>query len=164
MELITPGIGLVFWQTVVFITVFLILAAFVWKPIVGALRVRESQIEDALRAAEIAKEEMEQIKIDNEYVLQEARAERDKILKDAIAAANQIKDEAKKETSSITDRMIAEAKASIESEKKAALSEVKNLVSSLSLEIAEKVLREKLSDDKSQKALIEKFLKDVKVN
>ena len=164
MELVTPGIGLIFWQTVVFITVFLILAAFVWKPIAGALKTRESQIEDSLKAAELAKEEMAQIKADNEYLLQEARAERDKILKEAITTAGQIKEEAKAETSSITARMIADAKVSIEGEKKAALAEVKNLVASLSLDIAEKVMREKLSDDKSQKVLINKFLSEVKVN
>lgn len=164
MELVTPGIGLIFWQTIVFLIVFGILAAFVWKPIASALKARESQIEDALRAADLAKEEMEQIKSDNEYLLQEARAERDKILKEATDVAGRIKEEAKKETSVIAEKLIADAKASIQSEKKAALAEVKNLVASLSVDIAEKLLREKLSDDKSQKALIDKFLKEVKVN
>lgn len=164
MELVTPGIGLLFWQTVVFLIVFLILAGFVWKPIASALKARESQIEDSLKAAELAKEEMEQVKADNEYLLKEARVERDKLLKDATEVANKIKEDAKNETAAIADKMIADAKSSIESEKKAALAEVKNLVAELSLEIAEKLLREKLSDDKSQKDLIDKFLKEVKVN
>lgn len=164
MELVTPDIGLIFWQGVIFLIVFLILATFVWKPIVGALKARESQIENSLRAADLAKEEMEQIKADNEFILQEARAERDKLLKDAIVMANKIKDDAKKETSAIADKMIADAKRTIEVEKKAALKEVKDLVGSLSLEVAEKLIREKLSDDKSQKALVDKFLEDVKVN
>lgn len=164
MELVTPGIGLIFWQTVVFLTVFMILAVFVWKPIAGALKARESKIEDSLRAAELAKEEMEQIKADNEYLLKEARVERDKMLKEAVSAANQIKEEAKHETSAIADRMIADARSSIETEKKAALTEVKNLVARLSLEVAEKLIRERLSDDKAQRALIDKFLKEVKVN
>lgn len=164
MELLTPDIGLVFWQTLIFLIVFFILAVFVWKPVASALKAREGKIEDSLRAAELAKDEMEQIKADNEYLMQEARAERDQMLKEALKTANQIKEEAKNETSVIADKMIADAKTSIESEKKAALTEVKNLVASLSLEIAEKVLREKLSDDKSQKALVDKFLKDVKVN
>ncbi len=162
--MVTPEIGLIIWQTIIFLIVFAILAAFVWKPIVGALKIRESQIEDALKAAELAKEEMEQIKADNEYLLQEARMERDKILKSATDTANKIKEDAKNETAAIGEKMIAEAKSSIESEKKAALTEVKNLVAELSLDIAEKLLREKLSDDKSQKALIDKFLKEVKVN
>ncbi|MEQ8238824.1 MAG: F0F1 ATP synthase subunit B [Cyclobacteriaceae bacterium] len=164
MELVTPGIGLLFWQTVVFLLVFLVLASFVWKPIVSALKDRESLIADSLKAAELAKEEMAQIKADNDYLMQEARIERDKMLKDAVDVANKIKEEAKSETSAIADKMIAEAKVTIQNEKKSALAEVKNLVATLSLDIAEKLLREKLSDDKSQKDLIEKFLKEVKVN
>jgi len=162
--MVTPAIGLIIWQTIVFLIVFGILAAFVWKPIVSALKARENQIDDALKAAELAKEEMEQIKADNEYLLQEARAERDKILKEATDVANGIKEQAKTETSAIAEKMIEEARLSIESEKKSALSEVKNLVADLSLEIAEKLIREKLADDKSQKDLINKFLKEVKVN
>lgn len=164
MELLTPDIGLIFWQTVVFVTVFLVLALFVWKPVAGALRARETKIEDALQAAELAKEEMQQIKADNEYLLQEARAERDKMLKDATTAANLIKEEAKTATAKIADKMLADARMSIEAEKKAALAEVKNLVASLSLEIAEKLVRERLANDQSQKDLIDKFLKEVKVN
>ena len=164
MELLTPGIGLIFWQTVVFLITFIVLAVFVWKPVASALKTRESQIEDSLKSAELAKEEMAQIKADNEYLLQEARAERDRMLQDAMEVANKIKEEAKSETAAISERMIADAKLSIESEKKSALAEVKNLVAALSLDIAEKVIREKLSTDKSQKDLIDKFLKEVKVN
>ncbi len=164
MDLVTPDIGLIFWQTIVFILVFAVLAAFVWKPVASALKTRETAIADSLKAAELAKEEMAQIKEDNEYLLQEARIERDNMLKEALSTANHIKDEAKAETSVIADRMIADAKNAIESEKKVALQEVKNLVASLSLDIAEKLLREKLGDDKSQKDLIDKFLKEVKVN
>jgi len=164
VDLVTPDIGLIFWQTVVFLIVFAVLAAFVWKPVASALKTRESAIADSLKAAELAKEEMAQIKEDNEYLVQEARMERDKMLKEALATANQIKEDARSETSVIADKMIADAKTAIEGEKKAALQEVKNLVASLSIDIAEKLLREKLSDDKSQKDLIEKFLKEVKVN
>ena len=164
MELVTPGVGLIVWQAVAFIIVLLILRAFAWNPIMSALRTREGLIEDSLKAAENAKAEMEQVKLDNEYLLQEAKIERDKLLQEASVIANKIKEDAKKETSAIADKMIADAKSSIESEKKAALAEVKNLVAELSLEISEKLLREKLSDDKSQKALIDKFLKEVKVN
>ncbi len=164
MDLVTPDIGLIFWQTVVFLIVFAVLAVFVWKPVASALKTRETAIADSLKAAELAKEEMAQIKEDNEYLLQEARVERDKMLKEAMSTATQIKEDARAETSVIADRMIADAKTAIEGEKKVALQEVKNLVASLSLEIAEKLLREKLGDDKSQKDLIEKFLKEAKVN
>lgn len=164
MDLVTPDIGLIFWQTIVFLIVFAVLATFVWKPVASALKTRETAIADSLKAAELAKEEMAQIKEDNEYLLQEARIERDNMLKEAMSTANQIKEEAKAETSVIADKMIADAKNAIESEKKAALQEVKNLVAGLSLDIAEKLLREKLGDDKTQRDLIEKFLKEVKVN
>lgn len=164
MALVTPDIGLIIWQLIVFLIVLFILRAFVWRPILSALKAREHQIEDSLRAADNAKEEMEQIKADNEYLLQEARIERDAILKEAKTEAGHIIEHAKAETSDITSKMIQDAREAIEVEKKAALTEVKDLVASLSLEIAEKVLREKLSDDKSQKALVDKFIKDVKVN
>ena len=164
MALVTPEIGLIIWQVIVFLIVLFILRAFVWRPILSALKAREFQIEDSLRAADNAKEEMEQIKADNEYILQEARIERDAILKEAKKEAEHIVEHAKAETSDITSKMIQDARDAIEVEKKAALTEVKDLVAALSLEIAEKVMREKLSDDKSQKALVEKFIKDVKVN
>ena len=164
MSLVTPDIGLIIWQLIVFVAVLLILRAFVWIPILGALKTREFQIEDALREADNAKNEMEQIKADNEYLLQEARIERDAVLKTAREEASNIIEKAKGETSEVTAKMIQEARDAIEVEKKAALAEVKDLVSSLSLEIAEKILKENLSNDKSQKALVEKFIKDVKVN
>ncbi|MEM9324846.1 MAG: F0F1 ATP synthase subunit B [Bacteroidota bacterium] len=164
MDLLTPDIGLIFWQTVVFTIVFLLLALFVWRPVSSALKAREHTISDSLDAAERAKEEMQQIKADNEYLLKEARAERDEILKQASQVAEQIKEDAKVETSSITEKMIADARIDIENEKKKALAEVKSLVSDLSLEIAEKVIREKLSDEASQKALVQKFLTETKAN
>jgi F-type H+-transporting ATPase subunit b len=107
---------------------------------------------------------MMQIKADNEMVLKEARVQRDQLLKDATIVANKIKDNAKSETSKISEKMISDAKSTIESEKNAALAEVKNLVSTLSLDIAEKLIREKLNNDPSQQQLVEKFLKEVKVN
>ncbi len=164
MDLVTPAIGLIIWQTVVFVLVVLVLRQFVWRPILGALKSREFQIEDSLRAAEQAKDEMEQIKMDNEYLLYEARIERDQMMKDATIVANKIKDDAKAETSKISEKMISDAKSTIENEKKQAMEEMRNLVSSLSLEIAEQILREKLKDDKAQKDLVEKFLKEAKVN
>ena len=164
MALVTPDIGLIIWQLIIFLIVLFILRGFVWRPILSALKAREHQIEDSLRAADNAKEEMEQIKADNEYLLQEARIERDAILKEAKEEAVHIVEHAKAETSDITSKMIQDARDAIEVEKKNALTEVKDLVASLSLEIAEKVLREKLSDEKSQKALVDKFINDVKVN
>lgn len=164
MELVTPNIGLIIWQTVVFLLVFAILAAFVWKPVSEALRTRNGFIQDSLNLAENSKKEIEQLKQDNEYLLEEARIERDKMIADAIAIANQIKEEAKSETSKITEKMIETAKVAINNEKKAALTDVKNLVADLSLDIAEKVLRKNLEDKKSQEKLVQKLIKDIKVN
>ena len=164
MDLLIPDYGLLFWQLVVFSIVLTILAVFVWKPVTEALRRRESVIEDSIKSAELAREEMMQIKADNEIVLKEARVQRDQLLKDAKIVANKIKEDAKSETSKISQKMISDAKDIIESEKNAALVEVKNLVSKLSLDIAEKLIHEKLKNDKSQQQLVEKFLKEVKIN
>lgn len=164
MELVTPQIGLIIWQTIVFLIVFGILALFVWRPISDALRTRESFIQDSLDAAENAKKEMAQLKDDNEYLLQEARRERDQIINDATAAANKIKDEAKEETSKITAKMIEDARGQINNEKNAALAEVKDLVANLSIDIAEKVLRKSLEDKKAQQALVKDLVKEIKVN
>ena len=163
-SLIFPATGLIIWQVIVFVIVLIVLRKFVWRPILGALKSREFQIEDSLRAAEQAKDEMEQIKMDNEYSLYEARLERDQMIKDATIVANKIKDDAKSETSRISEKMIADAKSEIDNEKKAAMDEIKTLVSSLSVDIAEKILKEKLKETKAQKDLVNKFLKDSKVN
>lgn len=164
MSLVTPDIGLIIWQVIVFLAVLVILRVFVWTPILSALKTREFQIEDSLRAAEDAKDEMEQIKMDNEYLLQEARIERDQIIKEAREEATHIVDRAKAETSDITQKMIHDARDAIETERKAAVKEIKGLIASLSIEVAEKVLREKLSDDKSQKDLVDKFIEEIEIN
>ncbi len=164
MDLLLPGVGLMFWQFVIFLIVFFVLRALAWKPIMSSLKARDAMIDDSIKSAEIARDEVAQLKADNEYLLQEARAERDKIVNQALATANQIKEEAKAETSKISEKMIQDAKQTIEAEKKAALAEVRDLVGSLSVDIAEKILREKLGDESSQKSLVDKFLKDVKVN
>ncbi|MEP2026735.1 MAG: F0F1 ATP synthase subunit B [Reichenbachiella sp.] len=164
MELVTPGIGLIIWQTVIFLAVFGILAAFVWRPITDALRTRESFIQDSLDAAENAKKKIEELKQDNEYLLEEARIERDNMIKDATQIASQIKEDAKEDTSKITAKMIEDAKAVINTEKNAALADVKNLVAELSLDIAEKVLKNSLADKKAQETLVKDLVKDIKVN
>ena len=164
MSLVTPDIGLIIWQLIVFIIVLLVLRAFVWRPILAALKTREFQIEDSLRAADNAREEMEQIKSDNEYLLQEARIERDQILKEARDEASNIVDRAKAETSDVTKKMISDAQEAIQGERRAAVKEIRELVASLSIEVAEKVLREKLSDDNAQKELVDKFVNEIEIN
>ena len=130
--------GLFFWQALILLVVIFVLGKFAWKPIVAALEAREQGIQDALDSAEKARKDMLNLKVDNERLLNEARAER--------------------------DAMINQAKVVIESEKNAAMAEIKSHVSTLSLEIAEKVLREELSNKDSQEKLVENMLADIKLN
>ncbi len=164
MELLTPGFGLLFWQIVVFGSLLFLLRKFAWDPILQSLRIREESIQEALDAAKEAKTEMEQLHSENEVLLNKAREERDKMLKDAAAAANNLKEIAKTEAQGIGEKLIADAKSEIESEKNAALTEVRNQVITLSIEIAEKLLRQSLGNEKAQKVLVEKYLKDKSLN
>ncbi len=164
MDLVTPGIGLIFWQTVTFILVILVLGKFVWRPIMNALKAREGSIEDALQAAELAREEMEKLTADNEKLMAEARMERDQIIKDASTMASKIREEAKEEAGKITQKMIEDARHSINLEKQSAINEIRNQVAEFSLQITEKILRKDLSKDANQKALIDEYLKDIKLN
>lgn len=164
MELLTPGSGLIIWQTIIFLGLILLMGKFAWGPIVTSLKEREQDIEGSLLAAEQAKNEMAALTSDNAKLLAETRAERDVILKEAIVAANAIKEEAKEETTKITSKMITDAKAGIENEKKAAMAEIKTMVAALSLDITEKVLRKQLGDEKAQKALVEEYVNDLNLN
>jgi len=143
MDLLTPGTGLLFWQSVVFIALFLFLAKFAWKPIIGALNEREESIRQALESAEKAKEEMAALQAGNEKLLREAREERDRIVRDARDAANRLIDQAQTEARKSADKLIEDAKAVINTEKQAALRDVKSQVALFSIEIAEKLIKKK---------------------
>ncbi|RLD23279.1 MAG: ATP synthase F0 subunit B [Bacteroidetes bacterium] len=164
MELLTPGIGLIFWQVVIFLMLVLLLGKFAWRPILDSLKIREESIEEALRSADEARDEMSKLQADNEKLLTKAREERDVLLKEAAKIASQLKEEAKEDAKKITSKLIEDAKASIINEKEAALKEVRNQVAELSVEIAEKLIRKTLGDDKSKKALVDEFLADKNFN
>lgn len=164
MDLIIPSSGLIFWQLFGFLALLFILIKFAWKPMLAALEERETSITDALKAAEQARNEMANLKAENEKLLQEARLERDIILKKAQDASVKMIEDAKNEASKVAAQQIENAKAVIETEKKAALAEVKNQVAVLTLEVTEKLLRKNLSNDAAQKELIDEFIKDVKLN
>jgi F-type H+-transporting ATPase subunit b len=164
MELVTPDIGLIFWMTLSFAIVLAILKKFAWKPILQGLKDREDSIKESLSSAEKARDEMAKLKSDNEQLLAEARLERDKIIKEALATASSIKEDAKTDASKISGKMIEDARTDITNAKQAALAEMKQLVASLSLEIAEKLLRKNLSDNKDQRELVDRFINDIKVN
>ena len=164
MDLIIPSSGLIFWQLFGFLALLFILIKFAWKPMLAALEERETSINGALKAAEQARNEMANLKAENEKLLQEARLERDIILKKAQDASVKMIEDAKTEASKVAAQQIENAKAVIETEKKAALAEVKNQVAVLTLEVTEKLLRKNLSNDAAQKELIDEFIKDVKLN
>lgn len=164
MELLTPGVGLIIWQTIVFILLFLLLAKLAWKPIINSLKDRERSIQDALDTAEKARLEMAQLKSDNEKLLNEAREERDRILREAREVSTKMREEAQTEARKASDKIIEDARAAINIEKQAALRDVKTQVAMFSLEIAEKLMKKNLSGDKSQKELVEAYVKDLKVN
>ena len=156
--------GLFFWQAIILVILIVLLAKFAWKPILAALAAREEGISNALLAAENAKKDMQNLKADNEKLLAEARAERDLMIKEAREIKEKMIADAKSEAQAQGEKMIESAKASIESEKNAAMAELKNQVSSLSLEIAETLLKEELSNKEAQTKLVEKMLGDAKLN
>ena len=156
--------GLFFWQAIILVILIVLLAKFAWKPILAALAAREEGISNALLAAENAKKDMQNLKADNEKLLAEARAERDLMMKEAREIKEKMIADAKSEAQAQGEKMIEAAKASIESEKNAAMAELKNQVSSLSLEIAETLLKGELSNKEAQTKLVEKMLGDAKLN
>ncbi|KRD11334.1 ATP F0F1 synthase subunit B [Flavobacterium sp. Root901] len=156
--------GLFFWQVLIFVGLIFLLKKFAWKPILDAVNTREQGIKDALLSAENARQEMENLQADNQRILNEARAERDAMLKEAREMKEKMIADSKNEAQAQGQKMIEQAKAAIESEKNAAMAELKSQVSTLSLSIAEKLLKEELSNKESQTKLVEKMLGDVKLN
>ena len=163
MQLTSPE-SLIFWTTLIFVVFFILLAKFAWKPILGAVKSREESINNALASAEAARREMQNLTTDNERILQEARMERDALLKEAREMKDKMIADSKHEAQVQGERMIEQAKAAIDAEKNAAMAELKSQVSSLSLEIAEKLLKEELSNKEAQTKLVERMLGDVKLN
>jgi F-type H+-transporting ATPase subunit b len=164
MELLTPGTGLIIWQLIVFVLLFLLLSKLAWKPIISSLKEREVSIQTALDTAEKARLEMAQLKSDNEKLLRDARDERDRMLREAREVANRMKDDAQGEAKKAAERIIDDARTAINIEKQAALKDVRIQVAMFSLEIAEKLMKKNLADDKSQKELVESYIKDLKIN
>jgi F-type H+-transporting ATPase subunit b len=164
MELLTPGTGLIIWQLIVFVALFFLLSKLAWKPIINSLKEREGSIQSALDMADQARAEMAKLTSDNEKLLKEAREERDKMLKEAREVANRLKDEAQSDAKKTADKIISDARAAINIEKEAALRDVKTQVAMFSLEVAEKLMKKNLSSDKEQKAMVEGYIKDLKLN
>jgi F-type H+-transporting ATPase subunit b len=164
MQLVTPGIGLIFWMLVSFSLVMYILAKYAWGPIMKGIHQREDTIEKALEAANEAKKEMLQLKAGNEQLLRDAKDERDALMRDARKVRESILDEARAKAAAESARIIENARENIQFEKMAAINELKNQIASISIEIAEKLIGKELENKQQQQQLTEKLLKEVKIN
>jgi F-type H+-transporting ATPase subunit b len=164
MALVTPDIGTIFWMFLMFVAVLVILRKFAWVPILNALENRERSIRDSLSSADRAREEMEQLKADNEKIMARARQERDDMLRETKKTSEQILAEAREKASEEARLLLEATRELIENEKTSAVDEIRRKVAELSVDIAEKILREKLKDDKQQKELVENLIKDIKLN
>ncbi len=163
-SLITPDPGLAIWSVIIFVTLWVILGKFAFKPIANALREREQSIETALKSAEAAKAEMANLTSKNEALLKEAKEERNRIIAEAKEAGEKLKNEIVAKAAAEADAKVQNALREIETQKKAALAEVKNQVASVSLEIAEKVLRKELKGNAEQQAFVGELLKEANLN
>ena len=164
MDLVTPGIGLIFWSTLFFLILLFILGKFAWPAILTAVKARNESIREALDAADRAKAEMAQLQADNEKILAEARSERDAMLKEAKDVKDKLITEAKEKASEEAKKLVQNARESIQNEKAAAINEMKAQMVTLSVDIAEKILRSKLEDSKAQKELVDKLINEADLN
>ncbi len=164
MGLISPAYGTIFWMVLSFGLVFLILAKFAWTPIMKGLKDREDSIEDALQAADAARNEMAELKADHEKIMKEARVERDVLLIEARKMRDEMIDLARQEAAKEGEKLMENARKLIESEKISAIGEIKDQISFLSVEVAEKILRNELTDVSKSQTLINDMLKDMKLN
>jgi F-type H+-transporting ATPase subunit b len=163
-SLTTPAVGTLFWSVLIFALFFLLLTKFAWKPILAAVKARDEMIRSSLESAEKAKEDMLKMQSDNEAILRKAREERENILKEAREVRDKLIGEAKGKAAEEAEKLIEKAREGIESEKRKALSEIKEQVANLSVEIASKLLGEKLNQSGEQDKLIDKYLKEIDFN
>lgn len=164
MNLVLPAIGIIFWMTVVFLGLFLVLKKFAWKPILDMIKERETKISTSLALAKQTQEEMKQLKADNEKMLHEAIQERELILKQANSVKESIISEAKSKAQQEADRIVESARMNIQNEKMAAIIDLKNQIADFSLEMAEKILVDELSNKDKQRSFVEKQLDQFKFN
>ena len=164
MDLLTPELGLFFWTLVAFLAVFFILKKFAWGPILSALTERESGIAESIATADRVKQEMAQMQSENEQLMAKAREERSEMLKEARIEQERIINKAKEDTKAIADKMLADARQQIDQQKNAAMTEVKNQIGNLAVEVAEKVLRKELASADSQNEYARTLVDEIKLN
>jgi len=164
MELLTPSFGLIFWTLLAFLIVFVVLRKFAWGPILNSLNEREKGIADSLETAERVKREMAQLKNENEELMARAREERGVMLKEARETKDKIINEAKEQAKVEANKIIAEAQQAINAQKMAALTDVKNQVGKLVIEVTEKLLRKQLASTEAQEAHIKGLVEEVNLS
>ena len=164
MQLLTPGLGLIIWTLLAFIAVFFILKKFAWPAILGGLRKREQTIADSLAQAEKIKSEMAQMKSENEAILAKAREERSQMLKEARETKDKIINQSKEQAKNEANKIIADAQAAINTQKMAAITDVKNQIGKLVIEVSEKILKRELENKEAQEAHIRELVEEVKLN
>ncbi len=164
MELLKPELGLMFWTTVLFLLLLFILKKFAWKPILDMLKEREEGIATALQSAEKAKAEMALLTADNQRILNEAKEEKAKILKEARDTYDKIVGEASEKAKAEAAKILAEAKRDIENQKNAVMVEIKNQIGTLATDVAEKMIRKELKKDGEQMNYVNQLVGEIKLN
>ncbi len=164
MQLVTPDFGLLFWMLVSFIIFIFLLKKFAWKPILKSIKDRDESIENALKAAKEARAEIEEIKKESERIKRNVLIERDSIVEKAVHEKDRIIEEAKHQAKTEADKIFLETKQDIEHEKKQAIIELKNHVASISIQIAEKILRKQMTNKNEQEKYINDLLNDINFN
>ena len=164
MNLITPDLGLIFWQTVTLLIVLFILGKFAWKPILHIMKERERSVEEALREAEEARELVAQVQVDQERLLEKTNIEREKIIAEAVATKNAILEESKAEAERLGQKLLEQARIVIKEEKEAAFATLKSEVVTLSVQIAEKLLENELKPESKQQELVNSLMKKAYLN
>lgn len=164
MDLLTPDVGLLVWQLVIFGLLFLLLSKFAWGPITNSLRERENSIQGALDLAQKTRGEMAKLKSENEQILAQARAERDTILRSAKETADRVIAESRDKAIAEGQRMLEQARDAMQNERQALVASMKKEVVNLSIEVAEKVLRRELADKNSQEKLVQELVSSSRLN
>ena len=162
--MIEPGIGLLFWMTLTFVILLILLSKLAWKPILNAIQEREVTIVDSLNQAKLARQEVENLKAENEIIIREAKIQRDQILKEAREIKDRIVGEAKDAAKAEGDKMLEQARQTIQAEKAAAMADIKSQIGLLSVNIAESILKEKLDSSTAQDALVANILNSSNLN
>ncbi len=161
---IMPDPGLLFWTTIIFFLFWFLVGRFAFRPIADALKERERSIDEALASAKQAREEMSNLKAQNESILQEAREERSKMLKEAKDIRTKMISDAEKDAKERASKIISDAQVEIDNQKKSALADIKNQAGTMAIAIAEKVIQKELKGNPEQEAFVSTLVNDIKLN